>query len=183
MFILKNLVNPVQLTRSELRLDRFVTMLRFGASDRRGRHERLRSYVLRDVLPRLSQRREAAISDRLHDHVSNHCRLNRPSENGQPGRVGCRLIQVTILTAAANNLHAADLSSRQRLDLSQHGGVAKRQRVEDHFRDRCRILRHLLARFCKLRCNCLEHTRRIEEPRVVRKNQRRIMFNRRYRAQ
>ena len=109
MFIMKHLVNPVLLIRSKLRLDRFVTMLRLGAGDRALRRERLRFYILRDVVPGLFQRCEAASSDRLHAHIANHCRLNRPGKNGQSGRIGCRLIQVTILTAAANNLHAADL--------------------------------------------------------------------------
>src|SRR6185369_9113937 len=57
-------------------LDRFVAMLRLVASDRRDGREWLRLDVLRDVLPRLCQRCEAAISDRLHDHVSDHCCLN-----------------------------------------------------------------------------------------------------------
>src|SRR6185369_138008 len=57
-------------------LDRFVTMLRLVGGDRCARRELLRSYVLRDVLPRFCQRCEAAISDRLHDHVSDHCCLD-----------------------------------------------------------------------------------------------------------
>src|ERR1044072_8987404 len=151
-------------------LDRGVTLRRIFPGAGNLWFEMLQPYVMRDVLTRLGQRCEATICDRLYEQAADDSRFDWSSRDRQFRRVRCSLIQIVILTAAADYLHAFDLSVRKCLDCAEHGSVAKCQRVEDYFRYHRDIARHFLIRFSKLRGDCLKHARWIEETRIIGKD-------------
>src|SRR5439155_22915239 len=98
---------------------------RFGQGWRGAGAERPGLDLVRDVPPRVGQGSEAARGDRLDQDVADDGRFDRPRQYGPAGRVGGRLVQVTVQAAPADDLDAADLLGRQRLDRAQDGRVAQ----------------------------------------------------------
>src|SRR5262249_43093115 len=83
---------------------------------RRLRLEAARADVRGDVTPRFGERSEAARRDGLYESVADDGGFSRPGQHGPLRGVGRRLVQVLVLTATADDLHAFDGLTRQGLD-------------------------------------------------------------------
>ena len=120
----------------ELRLDGRVAVCWASRGCGGPRREGGGPHVPCDVCAGLGQRREAARGDGLHHRVPDRGRLDRAGQYRLACRGRGRLVQVPVLAAAADDLHAFDGRARQLFDRAEDGRVALRQRVEDHLGDR-----------------------------------------------
>src|SRR5262249_7352217 len=85
--------------------------------------------VLCYVLPCRGQRCKASGGEGLDQHVANDSRFYRPSQHRPAGRIRRCLVQILILAASADDLHAGNCLFCQLLDCAQDRGITQSKRV------------------------------------------------------
>jgi hypothetical protein len=106
--------------------------------------------------------------NRLHGQIAQRRGLRRPRHHRPPARIRRGLVQIIVLTAAADDAQTGDVAPRDQLDLLNHRLVLPRQRVQDDAADRHLIVGNVLPRFAQARLHFGHHVRRVEEPRIIR---------------
>src|SRR4051794_33063055 len=95
------------------------------------RSERLQGNSLTYVTSSFTQRTEAAMSNRLHQGISNYGRFYRPGRDRQAGNVRRRLIQIRIPTSTPDDLYTVETVPREPGDYSQHLSITEGQRIQN----------------------------------------------------